>query len=265
MRIQNNSLTMMSNANANQAKGLKLNFDHADSAEKDKKTKNENKAAIQISLRSKFDRMIENIRERIQKVNENEHYDDETKKAKLEELQKQLEEAEKAKASKLSESLLEKEKKAEKNTAQNNSAANTQKNVYGDTLELSLDAKAFIQADNSLKKLENAHSTQVKSEGAARVLTSEIEIDRERGVDTSGKEEELAELNATTENAIADMGKAIGDVNKAVQNISEDADPTAVTRNESQTAEEEKISDTAPNDTEINFGALPQNAQAPSR
>jgi len=261
MRVQNISPTITGNAFANTAKNAKPNNARVNSAEKE--TKSQNAVVFQLSPKSQFDKMIEKMREQIQKIQENEHYDADTKKSKIEELEKQIEELEKAKAELAAQSLSGQAKKAENgadnaNGTNTNTAARSANNTSkekvgsdGDILELN--TQALIQADNSLKNLKEAHSVKVKSEGEARVLTSEIKIDKGRGVDTTRKEEQLARTKETTEKSIADMGKAIKDANRAAKNITKhaetgeptEAEPTIVISNESPVDEEEKTGTTS--------------------
>jgi hypothetical protein len=181
---------------------------------------------VQSSANSQINKMIEKIQELMQKVYENEHYDMDTKEEKIKEYEKQIEELEKAKVADTAETMLGGNKEAKENSKENSANNNTvitQSSADGDILEL--DTATLLRADNSLKDLKEAHSLKVRSEGDARVLASEIEIDKGRGVDTTRKEQQLDRIKQTTRNAIENMGGAISDVNSAAQNISVNSVP----------------------------------------
>ncbi|MDR0269237.1 hypothetical protein [Paenibacillus sp.] len=86
---------------------------------------------------------------------------------------------------------------------------------------------------------EDCH-TDLFDSGDARVLASEIKIDKGRGVDTTKKEEQLARIKEITENAIENMGEAIKDATKATQNISQGTEPAIGVNTEGHVSGEEK-------------------------
>lgn len=76
--------------------------------------------------------------------------------------------------------------------------------------------EAMISADSSMKQAKVQGSMSAQMEGKARVLESEIKMDKSRGADTEKKEEELSDLQVrarTTKEAqistLADAGKVM--------------------------------------------------------
>lgn len=105
--------------------------------------------------------------------------------------------------------------------------------------------EAMISADSSIKqsKVQGSMATQMK--GRARVLESEIKMDKGRGADTEKKEEELANLKARAQatkeaqiSTLADAGKVMEEAAKTEQSA-ENTD-----RTEQSSKGEEKSSET---------------------
>lgn len=167
MRIQNGSFAVTSN-NYSYARREAKTSNNAQSAVKTNKPAGQNTNNLSVSVNTQFDKMIENIQEQIQKVRENDRYDDDTKKSKIEELENQLKEIEKAKAEQLKESVLGKKNKSEGDEPSKNDKGNNSGN--GVILDLSINAKALLAADNSLKSLKNTHSLKVKLLKANRMF-----------------------------------------------------------------------------------------------
>ena len=248
MKIHETPFMVTNSAFATNGKNAKLSSAHTDGAEKEAGANNQNVVVLQLSPKSQFDKMIEKIQEQIQKVQENEHYDDDTKKSKIEQLEKQLAELEKAKGDQTAESLLGQAKKTKNSNAGGDAGNNTIKtktNSDGDTLEFAVNTKAIVQADNNLKNLQNAHSMKIRSEGEARVLASEIKTDKGREINTARKEERLAQINKTIEKSAANMGEAIRNANNAARGISENTDTTIAADNENSDGGELKSEQTA--------------------
>lgn len=249
MKVQNGSFAMMASNYTNLGKGVNAaNNAHAG---KTNKTGNPNAASLSLSPNSQLDKMVEKIQEQIQKIQENDSYDADTKKSKIEKLENQLKEIEKTKSDQLTQSALGQKKKSESNSSNNNSNNNAKGKYEGDgaIFDLSSNAKALIEADTSLKNLKNAHSMKVKLEGSSNVLASEIKIDKGRGVDTAKKEEQLAKLKDGIENSFANMGETIKDVNKAAQDMSDSSTSTVGTSGEKHVDGNEKSVAATTNDS----------------
>ena len=220
MKLQVASLSMQSHNNAHTLKNTPTNGNL-------EKVNRQNGGNISLSKKSQYSDLIEHIQEQIQKVQENERYDTDTKESKVKELEKQLEELEKAMSNQVSEVLLQNNIEKFENRNASNSNNKTNKNTgSGDILEISLDAQALLQADHSVKKMKNAQSTKVKLEGQSNVLASEIKIDKGRGLDTTKQEEELERLKEGVEKSLFTIGDSIKEANKAFQNIDKDSPVT---------------------------------------
>ncbi len=179
-------------------------------------------SSLSLALSARYDKMLENIQKQIQKVNENDHYDAETKKSKIEELEKQLKEIEKAKIDQMSESVLEQNKKGQGKGSKSKSDVNEKGSTEeGVVLDLSFNAKAMLEADRGLKNLQSANAQKVQLRGEANVLTSEIKMDKSRGVNTAKKEQHLGKLKEGVDKASKNMGQAVKDIHEASQAMSD--------------------------------------------
>ncbi len=167
-----------------------------------KEKKSEQKDSKNINgATNNFDEMIEKIQEQIKKVNENSNYDEETKKAKLKELQDQIDEIKKLqeleRTRKLEEAQAEKEEASKKKVEEKNKLENTttvDESKDGDLLILSEDAKDIIKSDIKLDKLEQKDSIRKELKAEARLLENQIDIDQGRGVESEKKASQLEKL-----------------------------------------------------------------------
>lgn len=136
------------------------------------------------SEKTNLDRLIQSIHDQIEKIHKNKHYDEDTKKIKIEELKTQLRELEKAKMLESSLSPINNENNVKKKE-------NIKTNIHGDTLEIGMD---IIKAGVSLDNLRNISATKTGLQGKSNLLASEIKIDKGRGLNTERKEEELSKI-----------------------------------------------------------------------
>lgn len=77
--------------------------------------------------------------------------------------------------------------------------------------------QAMISADSSMKQAKVQGRMATQMEGKAGVLESEIKLDKERGVNTEKKEEELADLQAKTQGATAEQLSNLADAGKVME------------------------------------------------
>lgn len=77
--------------------------------------------------------------------------------------------------------------------------------------------QAMISADSSMKQAKVQGSMATLMEGEARVLESEIKMDKGRGASTEMKEEELADLQAKAQSATAAQVSTLADANKVME------------------------------------------------
>ncbi len=168
-----------------------------------KEQREEEKKSSGLSFTSNYEDMIENIQEQIKKVNENQDFDEDTKKAKLKELQDQIDEIrnlqEMEKTRKLEEAQAEKEEASKKKVEERNKLEKTNtvdESKDGDLLILSENAKDLIKSDLALDKLEAKDSMRKELKAETKMLKNQIEIDQGRGVESKHKAEDLDKLES---------------------------------------------------------------------
>ncbi len=76
---------------------------------------------------------------------------------------------------------------------------------------------ALISADSSMKQAKVQGSVATNLNGTARVLKFEIEMDKERGLDTQKQEEDLAELEENALKATASQMHTLSEANKTLE------------------------------------------------
>ncbi len=161
----------------------------------DNKNNNGNKENKNASMNAanSYSKMIENIQEQMKKVQENEVFDDKTKKEMLKDLQKKIEEVRK----------LEQEEKTKKLQGKQGNKGDGEENVAenadGDKLTLSDDMMAMLKDDDKIKKLEEKDATKKEMLSEARLLKSEIEFDKSMGINPTRKEERVSEIKDRVE------------------------------------------------------------------
>lgn len=153
-----------------------------------------------------IDELIKSLREQMDAVNGNEKYSDDIKKAKSDQLQKQIEELENMKKAREAEALKPKERK---NTR---TKKYTQRNSHGDTYLSEEDAKAMISADLSKEKRMIYSRSKASMSAHAQMLTNEIEQDRGRaGGSMSGVSDFKTKLLDKLKSGIEGLTKGIYD------------------------------------------------------
>ncbi len=73
----------------------------------------------------------------------------------------------------------------------------------------------ILTVNNINTQVEMIKSVQTRVSGAANILSEEIKLDAERGVDVSHKEKQLAEMKTRQE----DLGKSLGGTMKSAQKV----------------------------------------------
>lgn len=73
---------------------------------------------------------------------------------------------------------------------------------------------SLLSSQNTLKNLSGMNATGAYLEGQTNVLTSEIETDKGRGIDTSKKEETLADTKERLDTLSRNIGNSIADHNE---------------------------------------------------
>ncbi len=176
MKISSNSNSIMQGSFSSNQKMNKV------SKEDDK-----NKNSLNGNIGNSYTKMIENIEEQMKKLQESDAYDEETKKAKLKELQKQIEDIRKMEQEEKT-GKLGKDEKAKEEKSKN-------ENIDGDKLTLSEDMEKMLKDDVALDKLKAKNAVHKEMKGEARVLQSEIDIDKGMGRNTERKEDRVSEIS----------------------------------------------------------------------
>ncbi len=172
---------------------------------------NSNTMYIGKSAKDKQDNRIEELtkrkeelKERInelktnQKLKGNNNTDPKAIKEKIEQLQSSIEEIE----STITEIKQEKKKEEEEKTkgSSNNIEKTEEENI--------------ISSSQSLDRINQTHSQKVRMESQANILKSEIKMDKKLKVDTSFKQEQLADINLSIKKLDKAIGKEIKKINK---------------------------------------------------
>ena len=103
---------------------------------------------------------------------------------------------------------------------------------------------AMISADSSMKQAKVQGSVATNLNGTARVLKFEIEMDKERGIDTQKQEEDLAELEQNALNATASQMHTLSEANKTLEEAAKEDSKEKKAEDKAEKAErKEGISD----------------------
>lgn len=158
-----------------------------------------------------IEKQITDVQNQIQKISENKNMSDEQKAERRKELQQQLQDLNKQ----LMERKIEIQKeKREKNAKTNGSNNNTNSK---DTTEFSVEG--LISASNAMKQIKTTNTVKTSMEGEARVLKSEIKMDKSRGVNTDNKESRLAKVNEKISDITEDINKQIKDISSTLGKV----------------------------------------------
>jgi|GEM_PF-6898626 len=186
---------------------------------------------INMSLSASKDKLVESIQNQIERVRTNENFDEETKETMIEQLEDKLEEIKRSQLENKTQSLNPTANYEDRNkNIHDNSDA--QSSVHGDTLEISMDARALIESEINLQNMRNSHSTKVSLQGSANILSAEIRVDRGRGVDTSNKEADLSKMRDGISRASDFLSQAMNNANQTATSI-----PSSVDSNSKNTIE----------------------------
>ena len=152
-----------------------------------------------------IEKQITDVQNQIQKISENKNMSDEQKAERRKELQQQLQDLNKQLMERKIEIQKEKREKNIKNNVSNNNTNSK------DTTEFSVEG--LISASNAMKQIKTTNTVKTSIEGEARVLKSEIKMDKSRGVNTDNKESRLAKVNEKVSDITEDINKQIEDIN----------------------------------------------------
>lgn len=99
---------------------------------------------------------------------------------------------------------------------------------------------ALLSADHAMDQAKVQKGVAMDLKGEARVLKSEIKQDARLGIDTSAKNEALAKLEKTAENAVASQVQILGETMEKVSEAEDETMENKMTREEKQEEEKEK-------------------------
>lgn len=154
-------------------------------------------------------KQIDNVKQQIQKVAENTELTFEQKMEKRKELQQKIQDLQRQISQREMEIQQEAKEKAQKQNKPQENARKQEKGQQGGIDEQVMEG--VIYAGHSMKEANTVSKVKIRMEGEKGVLAREIITDRERGGDTSLKENQMADLESRIDNAAANMSKKIGD------------------------------------------------------
>lgn len=120
----------------------------------------------------------------------------------------------------------------------NQSAKKTKQDSKGSGLSQA-SMQAMISADSSMKQAQVQGGVATEMEGSARVLESEIKMDKRGGASTERKEAELASLEQKAIDATASQMSALVDANQAVKEADKAEETDAKSGSETDKADKD--------------------------
>ena len=168
----------------------------------------ENSAAVQNTKSTVSDdpqiknlqSQIAELQKQIQSLAENEDMDPKAKSEKKQELQKQIADLNTQIRQRRIEA--QKERQAASKTAETKSEPRKFKDGFDEH-----DTITLLAASSSLERSKTVGAVIKKGEGNARILTTQIEIDKSRGADTTAKEKELEKIEDHIKSAKESLGE----------------------------------------------------------
>jgi len=163
---------------------------------------------------------INNVRKQLNELSANENLTVEQKR----ERRKQLNEQIKNLTERLTQTQMQIQQENMKKASQkseekskNNPLSKTDTKAESQTAKFTED---FVMLDLSMNQMKAMNSIKVNMKGQAKVLESEIKMDRDKGVNTEYKEKELADIK----NGITNMEKEIGEKSGEIINSSKSSE-----------------------------------------
>ena len=181
---------------------------------------------------------IAELQKQIQSLSENEEMDAKTKSEKKQELQKQI--------ANLNNEIRQRRIEAQKErqtAAKPAEAKSSRSGRFKDGFDEE-DTNTLLAASGSLEQTKTIGAVIKRSEGRARILTTEIEIDKSRGADTTAKEKELANIEEHTEAAKKNLA---GEAEKSGETAEEKEEETSETEDKASEQGEERKGSVAVN------------------
>lgn len=166
-----------------------------------------------------LEKQKERLQAQIQKTKESDT-DTQTKQELIKQLQEQMQQIETQIQQKRSEKLSEKLEQSESNQENydQSNTTETENSAKGISARSMTD---FFEASNTYEQSKLMSDTKEKLNGRGEVLSQEIALNEARGVDSTGKRSELAELKARSMNLNIDIGEALHDSKEQAGNTAE--------------------------------------------
>ena len=112
--------------------------------------------------------------------------------------------------------------------------------------------QALISADSSMREVKVQGAVRTEMKDKTGILETEIKLDKAGGVDTTAKEEELAETEQRVQNIAASQASSLSEVSDKLREASkEDTGVHGTDRDDSEDKDEEKVNQSAENNTQI--------------
>lgn len=126
--------------------------------------------------------------------------------------------------------------------------------------------KALISADSALSQAQAGEQIATQISGQANVLKSEIHMDKQAGLDTKAKEEELAKVEENLEGATASQIENLGKASEEIKEASQGTEKTEETREEkkSKSVKEKQEGDSPASERENGAAESSVTGPAPS-
>lgn len=198
----------------------------------------------QMDTESKnLQQQIERLQNNLKELSANADMPADTKMKKRQEIQKQISELQiQLRQHQIDVQREAREKKNEKSSFDDLTGTKNQEKQNGspDVGISTGSMTTMISADVSLKQADIHGSVAQKMENRANVLKQEIKLDSSRGGDTSRKEAELADVEATSKKAASSQLTSLAEAGEELKNASEKDNTTD--RTEDKEKEEKSVS-----------------------
>jgi len=195
------------------------------------------------SVSKNIQNQIANAQKALQELSSNKDMELEEKMKKRQEIQQEITSLNQQ----LRQHQIEQRKEKQKGTSVDHMLDGNQKAVKGENGGSGLSQasmQAIISADSSMKQAEAQGSLNTQMEGRARVLKSEIEMDKSRGMNTEKKEKDLADLQERAQAATSSQLSMLADASKVMEEAAQaDSNANSGTESTDKAAESKEKKD----------------------
>lgn len=181
---------------------------------------------------------IASAQKKLQDLSSREDMSPEEKMKKRQEIQKQINDLNNQLRQHQIEQRKEKQKKKEASAADVKNAGKKEGSSSPGFSQAGMGA--LLSADHAMDQAKVQKGVATDLKGEARVLKSEIKQDARLGIDTSEKNEALAKLEKSAENAVASQVQILGETKEKVSEAEDETMENEMTREGKQEEEKEK-------------------------